>query len=320
MSVPASSRSPSLILCSLLELLFLCLIRCCDIIFFHEFCWLQRAAPRVIRPDFTWKHLELKDAQLSSSIGHCPRLLPLFLRRVIGYAHALLYFFSRYYSKWFGIPLCHSIAQLPFGYVLKWADGTSLDEVRAMRIVRMAGVPSPRVISYGEHPATPRAPLSILMTRLPDAELGEVHETLDLVDRETIQGELRAILATLRGWKSPWGHRVCSVSGKSTQDSRMSGVYHIGPFNKDEFHEWPHCVTSPSVTDSGIVFTHGDLLPHNVMVCHGHVSGVIDWESAGWFPADWEITRSLSLCSHGSFWRKVFLEIVEDECEPGLVG
>jgi hypothetical protein len=320
MSVPASSRSPTVVLFSLLELLFLCLLRCCDILFLHELPWLQRVAPRFLRPDFTWKHLELRRVKLSSSIGHCPRLFPLFLSRVIGYAHVLLYFFSRYYSKWFGIAPFHSIAQLPFGYILKWADGTSLDEVRAMRIVRIAGVPSPLVISYGEHPGTPRAPTSILMTRLPGVELGEVYEKLDLVDRDIIQGELRAILAALRGWENPWGHHICSVSGGSTRDSRISGSHHIGPLGKGGFHKRPHCATLPSIADSGTVFTHGDLMPHNIMVFHGHVSGIIDWESAGWFPADWEIARSLSSCPHNSFWQDILVRVVDDPCKTGLRG
>jgi aminoglycoside phosphotransferase len=33
-----------------------------------------------------------------------------------------------------------------------------------------------------------------------------------------------------------------------------------------------------------IVFSHGDLKHHNIMVEGGRITGFIDWESAGWYP------------------------------------
>ncbi|KAI0648562.1 kinase-like domain-containing protein [Trametes meyenii] len=36
------------------------------------------------------------------------------------------------------------------------------------------------------------------------------------------------------------------------------------------------------------VFSHGDLQPCNVMVDGGHVSGIIDWAEAGWYPYFWD--------------------------------
>lgn len=37
------------------------------------------------------------------------------------------------------------------------------------------------------------------------------------------------------------------------------------------------------------VFTHGDLAPRNIMVdISGRITGVLDWENAGWFPEYWE--------------------------------
>lgn len=48
-----------------------------------------------------------------------------------------------------------------------------------MRAVRAAGIPAPKVITYGSHPDTPYAPVSILMARLPGMELAEIFETED---------------------------------------------------------------------------------------------------------------------------------------------
>ncbi len=37
------------------------------------------------------------------------------------------------------------------------------------------------------------------------------------------------------------------------------------------------------------VFAHGDIAPRNIMVDEsGHITGIIDWELAGWYPDYWE--------------------------------
>ena len=37
-------------------------------------------------------------------------------------------------------------------------------------------------------------------------------------------------------------------------------------------------------------FTHGDLANVNIMVQDGNLTGIIDWEASGYFPAWWEFT------------------------------
>lgn len=41
------------------------------------------------------------------------------------------------------------------------------------------------------------------------------------------------------------------------------------------------------------VFTHGDLTPRNIMVQGDHITGIIDWETAGWFPDYWEYANMM---------------------------
>lgn len=36
------------------------------------------------------------------------------------------------------------------------------------------------------------------------------------------------------------------------------------------------------------VFTHGDIAPQNIMVEHGRIVGILDWEQSGWYPEYWE--------------------------------
>ncbi|KAF8878819.1 hypothetical protein CPB85DRAFT_1498536 [Mucidula mucida] len=41
-----------------------------------------------------------------------------------------------------------------------------------------------------------------------------------------------------------------------------------------------------------IVFTHNDIALRNIMVDGDRVTGLIDWECAGWFPAHWEYVKT----------------------------
>ncbi len=49
----------------------------------------------------------------------------------------------------------------------------------------------------------------------------------------------------------------------------------------------------PTLFPHDIVFTHGDLWDHNIMVDQGHINGIVDWECAGWLPEYWEYTSIL---------------------------
>ncbi|KAE8312066.1 kinase-like domain-containing protein [Aspergillus transmontanensis] len=53
------------------------------------------------------------------------------------------------------------------------------------------------------------------------------------------------------------------------------------------------------------VFTHGDIAPRNIMVDeNANITGIIDWEYAGWYPDHWEYARILRLALWGdwSIW------------------
>ena len=49
---------------------------------------------------------------------------------------------------------------------------------------------------------------------------------------------------------------------------------------EDALQVWESIFTMPH----RITFTLGDLLPHNMLVKDGHISGIVDWETAGWLP------------------------------------
>lgn len=181
-----------------------------------------------------------------------------------------------------------------------------------MMAIRDAGFPCPKVISIGEHRGSSSAPVSILMTRVPGQSLDEVYDALGSAERNTICAEIITMLETMRIWKNPWGQRICSISGGSIRSIRVPN-HRIGPCESEqdfhsyllstaslhsfktteEFHSALKTAKKLDDINHRIVFTHGDLALHNIMVDGGHVSGFIDWESAGWYPEYWEFTTPL---------------------------
>ncbi|OAA66946.1 Phosphotransferase family protein [Niveomyces insectorum RCEF 264] len=52
-----------------------------------------------------------------------------------------------------------------------------------------------------------------------------------------------------------------------------------------------------SDTDTGPVFTHGDIAPRNIIVDDdGRILALLDWESSGWFPDWWEYAQMMGIC------------------------
>lgn len=284
-------------------------------LFFREYPLLQRYSPRWLLPEFTWPHRVLAADQLRQQIPSVSQLSSSIRRSWIGRFHSFLSWFSEFYCAWYGFRYSPAIVPLPFGLILKWADGTSLDEAQSMMAVYEAGFPCPRVISVGEHHGTQfasAAPVSILMTRVPGEMLDEVYHDLEPADRKAIVAEISTMLETMRSWKNPWGQRICSISGGPIRSIRVPN-HRVGPCESeaeftsyllaaasshsfktpDEFHSTLEIARKVDDVRHRIVFTHGDLALHNVLVHDGHVSGFIDWESAGWYPEYWEFTTPL---------------------------
>ncbi|KAF2801870.1 kinase-like protein [Mytilinidion resinicola] len=199
------------------------------------------------------------------------------------------------------------ICPLPFGLLLKWSDGTRLEEVLATKVARAAGFPVPIILTYGDHPDTPHAPVSIFMTRLPGQELGEVYETLSKEDQDAALLRDKAL--------------VCSVSGTNLRNVRFPGRPVAGPFDseqafnerllnsisrlglsEEEFEEKLTKAKSMQSLRHRTVFTHGDLKRDNILFYKGYISGFIDWECAGWYPEYWEFTTALKFCQKDNWW------------------
>lgn len=278
--------------------------------------------PRCLLPDFIWP--QRPAIPLALEIPPTPRLPHPYIRRFCGVIHKCLKTFSIHYCQWTGIRFDNCIIQLPFGLILKWSDGLRLDEVLAMQVARAAGFPVPKYLCVGDHPDTPHAPTSILMTRIPGECLGEVYKTMTDEERESVFAELKTYMDVMRNWTSPWGpDQICSISGGAIRSVRVPG-HSVGPCkNEQDFNEFlisaaffypegqgsreryeallarakkMHTLSHP------VVFSHGDLKHFNLMVDKGKITGFIDWESAGWYPDYWDFTTALRFASEDYWW------------------
>jgi aminoglycoside phosphotransferase len=54
--------------------------------------------------------------------------------------------------------------------------------------------------------------------------------------------------------------------------------------------------------EHSVVFTHGDLAPRNIMVDGEEITGILDWETLGWYPDFWEFMGATRSSSFSSNW------------------
>jgi aminoglycoside phosphotransferase len=156
----------------------------------------------------------------------------------------------------------------------------------------------------------------IVMDRIQGVSLAEALPALSDVDRKAIFEQLRSMFQELRSLPPPPGVGIESCVGGSLRDSRIPRSWpRFGPFKTvQEFHLWLRHGLWPEdhperkddqdwreIKDMAAkqdgpwpppVFTHGDLNPSNILVQGNRVTGIIDWEFAGWYPHYWEYTST----------------------------
>ena len=194
-----------------------------------------------------------------------------------------------------------------------------------MQMAEAAGIPVPKVLSCGEHSKAPfNRKFSILMTRLPGVPLENSYDQLQIDAEDPWLDELRTCVRSMRLWLPPDQESICSPIGTCLRSSRVPG-HLMGPFrDRKEFYNHLFSPVSAHGFNSTveyentlwlakklqqrhhrIVFTHGDFKAHNILVGDdGHLSGFLDWESAGWYPEYWEFTTAMRF-GKGSWWFQV---------------
>ncbi|KAK1912775.1 hypothetical protein P3342_004711 [Pyrenophora teres f. teres] len=118
------------------------------------------------------------------------------------------------------------------------------------------------------------------------------------------------MIEEMRHITPPDGIGVANVDGGPLYDMKLPGPSgHFGPFKTMyDFHRYlrgdleaqqnhyPEISELISQQDKygspPPVFTHGDLHSTNIIASGDKVVGIVDWETAGWYPAYWKYTTA----------------------------
>lgn len=146
-----------------------------------------------------------------------------------------------------------------------------------------------------------------------------------------ILAQLKRMIEEMRRLPPPKGAHVANVDGGSLYDSRLPGqqgnLGRFGPFNTvQDFHRYirrdhaAHPGNPAEINDlisyheamsPAVCFTHGDLSGLNILVRGDEVVGLIDWETAGWYPSYWEYTMAMNKNPYLRFWQTEMAKVLE---------
>lgn len=148
------------------------------------------------------------------------------------------------------------------------------------------------------------------MDRIPGVVLDDVWRDMSLDDKIAIAAQLKDYFDQLRAIPPPKSPSICSVTGGPIIYSRLHAhMEWCGPY-RDEEHlntqlrrrhpveDFDPVVQASQKLAHPLVFTHNDFSPRNVMVMETpagwKVTGIIDWECAGWLPSYWDYCKAVN--------------------------
>lgn len=163
----------------------------------------------------------------------------------------------------------------------------------------------------------------ILMERIEGDTLARAWSQRSDESRTRILHQLKAMVEELRGIAAPPGVGVSNIDGGPIFDHRLPRKSSWGPFATiQDFHrelrsgihagDIQDDASSPGVKGMASfheqawqspVFTHGDLSALNILVRGDEVVGIVDWETAGWYPPYWEYTSAKHTNPQNLWWQ-----------------
>ncbi|KAL4801823.1 kinase-like domain-containing protein [Aspergillus unguis] len=190
--------------------------------------------------------------------------------------------------------------RLPFGLYMKQCNRAPENEPNVLRLIeKHTNIPAPRLVDIFKMNGV----TNIIMTRLPGVPVDEVYHLMSYPEREQFAKDLMACVQQLRKLPNKTPYTICNSLGGPITDHRLpDGI--AGPFNTEA--DFNNCLASDlDCSFARIVevknlavrehkhfpFTHSDLHPTNLLVERARLSGIVDWESAGFKPEYWEFTK-----------------------------
>ncbi|KAF1739124.1 hypothetical protein CRV24_001056 [Beauveria bassiana] len=196
----------------------------------------------------------------------------------------------RFGDYWYGATgASGNVAKLPFGLFLKYSANIECvrNEFNALDVVgKNTGVPVPRGLDFASK---------------------WIQGNSELLPQGYHRSEFSYNSKPTSARYGIYPRRSTLISPSAIPEERLAARIRdftpIGPF-KDEaaFSQKLRFPDDPSRRGHKIVFTHADLNPRNIIVnqvkdatgtLHWEVSGIVDWEAAGYYPEYWDCTKSM---------------------------
>lgn len=190
-----------------------------------------------------------------------------------------------------------NVLMLTSGICVKYGKLVRLSEASTMRYISQhTSIPVPEVLCA----FTRSGCTYIVMERIRGEIIGNGWVHRDEESKAKLLSQLSEKIQEMRQLQPPEGISVASVDGGSLFDGRICGPLVFGPFdNLQDFHRY---IRDGMEANSGLpaevqelikqhektwplVFTHGDLSSLNILFRGDNIVGIIDWETAGWYPS-----------------------------------
>jgi hypothetical protein len=227
-----------------------------------------------------------------------------------------------------------SVVDLGDGTVVKYGTRIRPWEGYALRLARqnITTIPVPKVFDI----ITDKNETYIVQEKLVGTLLSEALPSMSGSTLLQIASELRAFIRELSKLDGD-GRRLGLVGMSGCFDRGVLGRFDMRRFGKpcmegikttEEFVRWIYNYP-PNVLGAErehwinefqshfpTIFSHGDLQPENILVHDGHVSGIIDWECAGWYPYFWNDFMATLKWEPSEPWERVVVPVMLEHRYP----
>ncbi|KAF8652655.1 hypothetical protein AX16_004261 [Volvariella volvacea WC 439] len=211
--------------------------------------------------------------------------------------------------------------KLPFNLYAKYGNEVRYSEAAAMQYVaESTSIPIPIALDavWG------RNGVFILMTTLPGVPFGKNYVLSDLPadDQMDFEDTIKGWLRQLRSLPIPSSNDIYlfgdpnhnSVRILEALDSHLpngvaesdSSILIVVPGEYQDGLRANAGLSGLSNTHYRLCFTHGNLDPNNLYFENGQLTGIVNWERAGWYPEYWEYIRIMYRKEEYTLWWNMF--------------